>query len=287
MIANFLKYLEYEKRYSKHTIVSYHTDLDQFQQYILNNFPELSLSDVDYHILRSWVVSLVDKKIENTSVNRKIATLRSFYKFLLKREYIKEDPTWKLKALKKSKKLPHFVNEEDMLRLLDHVEFDEDFFGFRNKLIIEMLYGTGIRVAELLNLKEHDVNFKNQTIKVLGKRNKERIIPFSDNLESSIKKYQVVKAISSNYLLTTDSGEQLYPMLVYRVVKKYLSLVNVDKRSPHVLRHTYATHLLNKGAELNAVKDLLGHTSLAATQVYTHNSIEKLKTVFKKAHPKA
>lgn len=287
MIETFLKYLEYEKRYSKHTIVSYHTDLNQFQQFLSKNFPELTLSAVDYRVLRSWIVSLVDDKIENTSVNRKIAALRSFYKFLLKREYIKEDPTWKLKVLKKSKKLPQFVNEDDMVRLLDQVEFEEDFVSLRNKLILEIFYGTGIRLAELLNLKEQDINFHNQTIKVLGKRNKERIIPFSNSLKGSIKKYQGVKTTSSDYLLTTDSGKQLYPMLVYRIVKKYLSLVNVDKRSPHVLRHTYATHLLNKGAELNAVKDLLGHTSLAATQVYTHNSIEKLKSVFKKAHPKA
>lgn len=287
MIETFLKYLEYEKRYSKHTIVSYHTDLNQFQQFLSKNFPELTLSAVDYRVLRSWIVSLVDDKIENTSVNRKIAALRSFYKFLLKREYIKEDPTWKLKVLKKSKKLPQFVNEDDMVRLLDQVEFEEDFVSLRNKLILEIFYGTGIRLAELLNLKEQDINFHNQTIKVLGKRNKERIIPFSNSLDGSIKKYQGVKTTSSDYLLTTDSGEQLYPMLVYRIVKKYLALVNVDKRSPHVLRHTYATHLLNKGAELNAVKDLLGHTSLAATQVYTHNSIEKLKSVFKKAHPKA
>ncbi|MDH5475376.1 MAG: tyrosine-type recombinase/integrase [Cyclobacteriaceae bacterium] len=287
MIEKFLKYLEYEKRYSKHTVISYHSDLDQFSHFISLHYPDQSLVDVDYRILRSWILSLVDDKIKNTSINRKIASLRSFYKFLLKREQISENPTWKLRVLKKSKKLPQFVNEDDMIILLDQTIYSDGFTGLRDKLIMEMLYGTGIRLAELMSLQEKDINFHNQTIKVVGKRNKERIIPFSNNLENAIRKYQKEKPSKSNYLLTTDTGEQLYPMFVYRVVKKYLSLVNVDKRSPHVLRHTYATHLLNKGAELNAVKDLLGHTSLAATQVYTHNSIEKLKSVYKKAHPKA
>jgi len=287
MIKTFLKYIEFEKRYSKHTIISYHTDLQQFKNFLATIYPELTLVNVDYRILRSWIVSLVDNNIENTSINRKIASLRSFYKFLLKRDHIQEDPTWKLKVLKKSKKLPQFVNEDDMAKLLDQLTFENDFPGQRDKMVMEMLYGTGIRLSELIGLSENDVNFNNETIKVLGKRNKERIIPFSKSLGQSIKEYLSVKNNDNSLLITADNGEALYPMLVYRIVKKYLSLVNVDKKSPHVLRHTYATHLLNKGAELNAVKDLLGHTSLAATQVYTHNSIEKLKTVFKNAHPKA
>lgn len=287
MIETFLKYIEFEKRYSKHTIISYQTDLEQFKNFLATIYPELTLVNVDYRILRSWIVSLVDKNIENTSVNRKIASLRSFYKFLLKREHIQDDPTWKLKVLKKSKILPHFVNEDDMGRLLDQLTFENDFPGQRDKIVMEMLYGTGIRLSELIGLSVADVNFTNETIKVLGKRNKERIIPFSKSLGQSIKKYLSYKDNENSLLITSNNGDALYPMLVYRIVKKYLSLVNVDKKSPHVLRHTYATHLLNKGAELNAVKDLLGHTSLAATQVYTHNSIEKLKTVFKNAHPKA
>ena len=174
-----------------------------------------------------------------------------------------------------------------MITLLEQVDFENNEEGKRDKLILDLLYGTGIRLSELIGLKVSDINFTQQTLKVLGKRNKERIIPFSTNLAQSMGEYIKVRAVDSEQLLITEQGKPLYPMLIYRVVKKYLSLVNVDKRSPHVLRHTFATHLLNKGADLNAVKDLLGHSSLAATQVYTHNSIEKLKTAFKKAHPKA
>lgn len=287
MIKTFLKYIEYEKRYSHHTVISYQSDLVQFQKFISDNCSEPKLESVDYQNIRSWIVSLVESGIENSTINRKIATLRSFYKFLLKREIISNDPTLKLKVLKKAKKLPQFVNEDDMMLLLDNIIFENTFTGQSEKLILEILYGTGIRLSELINLKEVDVNFNLKTIKVLGKRNKERIIPFSKSLETSISSFLASKQTQNEYLLTTESGDQLYPMYVYRVVNKYLKNINIDKRSPHVLRHTYATHLLNNGAELNAVKDLLGHTSLAATQVYTHNSIEKLKSVFEKAHPKA
>ena len=287
MIKSFLKYLEYEKRYSSHTVTSYSTDLTQFHSFINEAYPELDLSNVDHRILRSWIVQLVDQGLDNTSINRKISCLKAFYRFLLKREVISEDPTRKLNVLKKSKKLPQFVNEGDMITLLEQVDFENNEEGKRDKLILDLLYGTGIRLSELIGLKVSDINFTQQTLKVLGKRNKERIIPFSTNLAQSMGEYIKVRAVDSEQLLITEQGKPLYPMLIYRVVKKYLSLVNVDKRSPHVLRHTFATHLLNKGADLNAVKDLLGHSSLAATQVYTHNSIEKLKTAFKKAHPKA
>ena len=287
MIKSFLKYLEYEKRYSSHTVTSYSTDLTQFHSFINGAYPELDLSNVDHRILRSWIVQLVDQGLDNTSINRKISSLKAFYRFLLKREVISEDPTRKLNVLKKSKKLPQFVNEGDMITLLEQVDFENNEEGKRDKLILDLLYGTGIRLSELIGLKVSDINFTQQTLKVLGKRNKERIIPFSTNLAQSMGEYIKVRAVDSAQLLITEQGKPLYPMLIYRVVKKYLSLVNVDKRSPHVLRHTFATHLLNKGADLNAVKDLLGHSSLAATQVYTHNSIEKLKTAFKKAHPKA
>ena len=288
MIANFLKYLEYEKRYSRHTLISYQTDIEQLQQFIEAHFPELELITCDYRTLRSWIVSLVESKIDSRSVNRKIATLRSFYKFLNKRSEISVDPTTKLKVLKVAKKLPQFVNEEDISKIFDNIQFDNNLENKREQLILELLYGTGIRLSELINLERDDVNLNQRTIKVLGKRNKERIIPFSKYLERIIVEYNNVdKNPGAHYLITDNNGKQLYPMFVYRTVKKYLAFANVDKKSPHVLRHTFATHLLNKGAELNAVKDLLGHSSLAATQVYTHNSMEKLKKAFDKAHPKA
>lgn len=289
----FLKYLQYEKRYSKHTIQSYSNDLSQLESFLKGEFEIDNLSEANHAVLRSWIVSLVDDGIQPKSVNRKIASLRSYYKFLMKQGIIAKDPTSKIKILKTSKKLPQFVNEKDMNLLLDQCEFSNDFRGIRDKLVLELLYGTGIRLSELIALKESDIDHHNQTIKVLGKRNKERIIPFSSSLQKLIKEYisEKKKLFISEYdrsVVVTDDGASVYPMFIYRLVKKYLNLfTTIDKRSPHVLRHTFATHLLNKGAELNAVKDLLGHTSLAATQVYTHNSLEKLKSVFDQAHPKA
>lgn len=293
MQETFLKYLEYEKRYSKHTILSYKQDLNQLNSYLSSTFPEFDLISANHQVLRSWIVSLVEAGIQPKSTNRKIASLRSYYKFLLKQGKIQKDPTTKIKVLKTSKKLPQFVNEQDMNLLLDNCEFNNDFDGVRDKLVLELLYGTGIRLTELINLEIRNINFHNRTIKVLGKRNKERVIPFSVSLEKVIKHYlternKSVDTHENDKLLVTSAGESCYPMLIYRIVKKYLNLfTTIDKRSPHVLRHTFATHLLNKGAELNAVKDLLGHSSLAATQVYTHNSLDKLKSVFDQAHPKA
>lgn len=292
MRESFLKYIQFERRFSPHTITSYENDLNQFQSFLNDNYG-IPLEEANHNAIRHWVVSLMEDGSSPKTVNRKMASLRSFYKFLLKREEIKKDPTWKIQSLKTNKALPQFINEPDITRLLDQCEFSDDFFGKRDQLILEMLYGTGIRLSELINLKASDVNFRSQTIKVLGKRNKERVIPFSKSLGMLIAAYQTQKnnTVSTNegdYLLVTDSGDQCYPMLIYRTVKKYLNLfTTIEKRSPHVLRHTFATHLLNKGAELNAVKDLLGHTSLAATQVYTHNSLDKLKSVFDQAHPKA
>ena len=293
MQETFLKYLQYEKRYSKHTIKSYENDLAQLRSFMKGEFEVDNLSEANHSILRSWIISLVDDGIQPKSVNRKIASLRSFYKFLMKQGTIEKDPTSKIKVLKTSKKLPQFVNEKDMNLLLDQCEFSNDFSGLRDKLVLELLYGTGIRLSELISLKEIDVNFSSQTIKVLGKRNKERVIPFSTSLGTQLKVYLTEKkklftSELNSPIIVNNNGTRVYSMFVYRLVKKYLNLfTTIDKRSPHVLRHTFATHLLNKGAELNAVKDLLGHTSLAATQVYTHNSLEKLKSVFDQAHPKA
>jgi integrase/recombinase XerC len=293
MIDSFLKYLQFEKRFSSNTVLAYQTDLRQFEDFLSVTFPEYKTESSDYGVIRAWIVQLVESEIDNLSINRKIACLRSYYKFLMRQEYIVKDPMMKIKVLKTKKKLPHFVKENDMVKLLDHAQFENSHEGWRDRLIIELFYGTGIRLSELIDLKESKLNLKERTIKVLGKRNKERVIPFGESLVSMIETYRSVRnsevdVKNHGNLFVTESGERCYPMMVYRVVKKYLNLFSsIEKKSPHVLRHSYATHLLDKGAEINAVKDLLGHSSLAATQVYTHNSMEKLKKVFEQAHPKA
>jgi integrase/recombinase XerC len=293
MIDSFLKYISFERRYSNHTIVSYKNDLLQFQQFLQEKSHSIEIEAADHKHIRSWVINLLEKKIEPRSINRKIATLRSYYKFLLKREVIDQDPSKKIKALKNKKTLPSFVQEKDIFLLLDHFKFESNFCGHRDRLIFDILYGTGIRLSELIYLKDTDINHLDNTVKVLGKRNKERIIPLPEEVLNNISSYLKLKKEYFNgncegFLIVTDNGEQSYPMMVYRVVNKYLeAFSNTDKKSPHVLRHTFATHLLNKGADLNAVKELLGHASLAATQVYTHNSLDKLKAVFDQAHPKA
>ncbi|MEM0938167.1 MAG: tyrosine-type recombinase/integrase [Bacteroidota bacterium] len=291
MINDFIKYLSSEKRYSTHTLQAYKNDLVQFQKFLMHEF-ELDdpIHVKDFHI-RGWIVALAEKNISARSVNRKIATLKSFYTFLLARDYVESNPAHQLKPLKTKKNLPAFIKESEAKDLLDRTEFPEGFTGLRDKLLLELFYGTGTRLSELMNLKHEDLNLFENTICVLGKRNKERIIPIGRTLTYLIKEYLIWKkkeGMMSDFLLVTDDGKSLYPMFIYRKVKNYLSQVTtLSKKSPHILRHTFATHLLNKGADLNAVKDLLGHTSLAATQVYTHNSIEKLKAAFDQAHPKA
>ena len=293
MIQSFLKYLAYEKRCSQHTVASYRCDLNQFQEFLTGNFEGLPLQQVSYHHIRAWIIDLMEKGLNPRSVNRKTVSLLSFYKYLLRNKAIGADPTTRIKVLKTARKLPDFVQEEDMHRLLDNFTFEDDFAGWRDRLILELFYGTGIRLSELMGLKESDIDRFHGQIKVLGKRNKERIIPFSKNLDNILsgyldKKNSVFNHNSDDYLIVTNKRGRGYPMMIYRVVKKYLGIfTTVEKKSPHVLRHTFATHLLNKGADLNAVKDLLGHTSLAATQVYTHNSLDKLKRAFDQAHPKA
>ena len=292
MIDSFLKYLQFEKRLSPHTITSYKNDLKQAESFLGDEY-SCSLPEANYQALRGWLISLVEQGLEGKSVNRKIACLKSYYKFLLRREEIEKSPADKLKPLKTPKMLPSFVRESEMTTLLDTIPFPDGFVGSRDKLILDFLYGTGIRLSELINLKEEDINFYQHYVKVLGKRNKERVIPISAPLGEEVKKYLALKKQHlsekiSTFLIVTEDGNKTYPMLIYRVVNEYLNMVTTsEKKSPHVLRHTFATHLLNKGADLNAVKDLLGHANLAATQVYTHNTLDKLKAVYKQAHPKA
>lgn len=292
MIESFLKYIEFEKRYSKHTVITYKNDLEQFNIFLSNLDQQLNLQSVVYPHIRSWVITLVEDGISPSSVNRKMASLRSYYKFLMKSGALKKDPTVQLKALKTSKRLPQFAQESEMQRLFDLVDFGNDFTGKRDELMMELLYATGIRRSELIALKVDSINLGKSQIKVLGKRNKERIIPLNTEVAELIQKYLKMRdeafGNTNNFLLLTDKGEQLYDGFVYRKVKRYLgATTSLEKKSPHILRHTFATHLLNNGADLNAVKELLGHSSLAATQVYTHNSLDKLKKVFEQAHPKA
>jgi integrase/recombinase XerC len=297
---NFINYIQFEKRYSPHTVIAYRTDLEQFYEFLNQQYGISDIFSVDHLIIRSWIVSLLEKQNSPRSINRKITTLKSYFKFLIKEGIIEENPIRKIISPRTSRRLPVFVEKEKMDFLLDKIDFGEGIQALRDRLIIEMFYDTGMRLSELLNLKESDIDFHNSSIKVLGKRNKERLIPFSDKFGKSLKIYLSACSESKNvispdhdtfdlpFLFKTSSGRKIYPKMVYRIVNKYLDQVTtIEKKSPHVLRHSFATHLLNNGAELNAVKELLGHANLSATQVYTHITIEKLKKIYHQAHPKA
>lgn len=291
-IEQFIRYLQFEKRFSPHTVTAYKNDLDQFSQYIVSFQPELL--NVTHQHVRTWIVSLMDDGIEARTINRKISSLRSFYKFLQRENLIGNSPMIYVRAPKIPKRLPIVITEQKMDILLDAQDvFSNDFQGMRDRLIVELLYGTGMRLSELVNLSDYDINGYEQQIKVLGKRNKERIIPISNSLTKLISDYQLQK-LSQNFdnksaaLIVTNQGNKVYAKFIYRTVNLVLSFISThDKKSPHILRHSFATSLLNRGADLNAIKELLGHSSLAATQVYTHNSVEKLKSIYKQAHPKA
>lgn len=294
MVDSFINYMEFEKRSSSHTVLAYRHDLEQLQEFVRLSFEMEDLSQCTHAELRAWVIDLVEQGLSTTTVNRKIATLRSFYKFLLRSRMISKDPTYKLKSLKNPKKLPEFVQEETINSVLDQEVYESTFEGHRDRMVMEFLYLTGVRLSELMGLKWADLNLVEDQVKVLGKRKKERIIPITKTLKQNILLYQKVfeerfpKIGMNDYFIVSNKGEQSYSMMIYRIVRHYLDLfAQNSRRSPHLLRHTFATHLLNKGADLNAVKDLLGHANLAATQVYTHNTMEKLKAVFEQAHPKA
>jgi len=292
LISGFTAYLQFEKRYSEKTVQAYQHDLEQFFLYLKSQFGDTDISQITHIHIRSWLAQLREFDISAKSVNRKISTLKSFYKYLLRKELVKSSPMAKIISPKNAKRLPVFVNESNMEDLTDPALFPQGFKGLTDQLIMELLYQTGMRRAELLGLRLTDFDASNQAIKVLGKGNKERIIPLQAALCQFISDYILARNqledLQHTFLLSFENGKKLYEKYIYNTVKKYLTLVTtLGKKSPHVLRHTFATHILNKGAELNAVKELLGHASLAATQIYTHNTIDQLKEVYKKAHPKA
>ena len=292
MLNAFINYLTNERRLSYHTICAYQTDIIQLGNYLQQEFQIIEYSQVTSKSLRSWIIALSRLNLSNSSINRKVASLKAFYGFLNNRKYIQADVTVQLKRLKPKKRLPIFFKEQELLDCLDIYEFSDDFKGWRDRVILEMLYATGIRVQELLELQDSNINFYDSTIRILGKRNKERILPLPSYIMPLIKNYlkyrDVINAYPTKFFFITDKKKSCYPMLIRRIVKKYLQAhTQADRHSPHILRHTFATHLLNRGADLQSIKELLGHSSLAATQIYTHNSMDKLKQIFSQAHPRA
>jgi len=293
-INPFLQYLEYEKRYSSHTVSSYQRDLLQFEQYLNEIYLIYKVGQVSDQMIRSWLAEMMEKGLSAKTINRKISTLRSFFRYLMRQSIITSNPAIKIQGPKQKKRLPVYVEERKMDMLFSrNVDF-ESFSELRDLLVMEFFYATGVRRAELIGLRLQDIYFDEKQVKVLGKRNKERIIPIGDHLLSLLKSYLELREEvlstdnDTDLVFLTEKGKKMYPKLVYRIVNSYLSTVSTqDKKSPHVLRHTFATHMLNNGADLNAVKELLGHASLAATQIYTHNTIEKLKMIYQQAHPKA
>jgi integrase/recombinase XerC len=289
----FLDYCRFQKRYSQHTIIAYENDLTTFSAYLTKEYDAPKIDAIKTTFVRSWLADLKAGEITSKSINRKISSLRSFFKYLLKNEVVKVNPVTAIISPKMPKRLPQFVEEKDTANLLNNSIFSEGLKGLTEKMVLEILYNTGMRKAELINLKEHQIDMSNSAVKVFGKGGKERIIPVSKQLIADIKFYiaekrKLLGRDKANFLLLTEKGKPLDPKQVYNIARKYLTdVTTIDKKSPHILRHSFATHLMNNGADLNAVKELLGHSSLAATQVYTHNTIEKLKDVYKKAHPKA
>ncbi len=292
-INEFLNYLTFQKRYSRHTILSYKNDLTSFFDFAATQYNSKNISDINASMIRSWLASLKEVKIASKTVNRKISSLKSFFKYQLRLGKIEVSPMASVLSLKINKRLPSFIEQKDINTLFNYVEFPETWEGKTERLLLAIFYYTGIRLSELINIKDLHVDKSNSTLKVLGKGNKERIIPINNQFINEVNDYILQKKVyfpqaSNGFLLINKKGKKLYPKYVYNVVKKYLGSVSTNERkSPHVLRHTFATHLTNNGADINAIKELLGHSSLASTQIYTHNSIEKLKEVHRQAHPKS
>ena len=293
MIDAFLEYISLEKKYSAHTITAYKNDLISFRDFLEIEYAQENLLDVHYPQIRSWIVALVDTKISNRTINRKVSSLKSFYKFLQKTKQIDINPLSKHKALKTEKRVQVPFTSKEINAVINQIEaeVDNDFVAVRNKLIVEIFYSTGIRRAELINIKERDVSLSDKTIKVLGKRNKERFVPLLGSVIQTLTNYLELKlefSMGLDQLFITEKGNKIYETLVYRIINSYFSKVSSkEKKSPHILRHSFATHLLNEGADLNSVKELLGHSSLASTQVYTENSLDVLKKVYNHAHPRS
>lgn len=287
-IDRFIQYLKSEKRFSEHTIKSYSIDIIQFEQYLLMEYSiSKQLRKITFKIIRCWIAHLLEKGLSPTSVNRKISTLKTYFQFLLREDLLIQNPMTKIVSPKSKKRLPVFIEENQIEILLNKLDYTEGFIGERDKLIMEFFYVTGVRLSELINIKINDIDFNSNVVKVLGKRNKERLIPITIKMSNQLKEF-IEKYEKSVFLFTDSKGKKIYTKLVYRTVKKYLGKISsMDKKSPHILRHTFATHMLNNGADINAIKELLGHANLSSTQVYTHNTIKKLKSIYNQSHPRA
>ena len=290
-IKSFLQYIRFEKRFSTNTVQAYETDLKQFFAYQKKLYELEDPTEFNHPMIRSWIVSMMEEGLTTRSINRKLTAIKTYYKFLLRQGIVKVNPMLKVLSPKTSKRLPVYIEQSKMDVLFDKVNFGEGFIAMRDRLILEIFYATGMRLSELIGLKESSIDLYQCNLKVLGKRNKERIIPFTDKLKELIRSYLDARnqiAASSDSFFITDKGKTIYSKMVYRIVTSYIgNVTTLDKKSPHVLRHTFATHMLNNGADINSVKEILGHANLSATQVYTHNTIEKLKKVYKQAHPRA
>ncbi|TXC81629.1 tyrosine-type recombinase/integrase [Luteibaculum oceani] len=291
MINQFLDYLEHQRRYSAHTVAAYKKDLEQFSLYLEETYEISEITKADRQLIRSWVLALMESGVAPSSVSRKLASLSTYFKFMQRQGAVNANPVGLVSKPKKAKKLPVYLDVSSIEKLFHAELFDRDYYGQQDRVILEMFFGTGIRLSELIEIKRINLDIGKGLVKVLGKRNKERVIPLTMNLVNLLRDFLVLRDgnVSSEipFLFVTKTGKKLYPKFVYRLVNNYLNQVTtITKKSPHVLRHTFATHMLNQGADLNAIKEILGHASLAATQVYTHNSIEKNKSIFKKAHPR-
>jgi integrase/recombinase XerC len=290
-INEFLKYLQAEKRYAAHTLKDYKNDLNQFHVFCQDS--DLENMDLNFKTIRSWVVKLMESGYSSRTVHRKLTSLSSYCKYLIKEGHLESNPLDKVLKPKLNIRVPAFVEEAKMEQLLSEYDFGDNFAGIRNRLVLDLLYQTGMRRSELIGLKTGSINREELSLKVRGKRDKERIIPIHGELMEAVDKYLVMRSeelgqSSEDHLILTQKGRPAYDKLIYRIVEKYLALVTtLDKKSPHVLRHTFATHMLNRGADLNAIKELLGHASLSATQIYTHNTYKKLKSIYNQAHPRA